>query len=240
MKGSHLVWMSMFSMLGLIKQLASVPRLSRTNNCEDNSLVYPYFSPPCSPTSFVFILMLCVAYPASSEDHQSQCEELEQGVSELRKLLQEATQQYGALERAKEQQAKVRLIMYTPVRRPWDSQGTASKGQAYYAHASTAPLRKPRNCRQRSCLLCTRQYGALERAKELQAKVRHTHTQQNGAIKSAKEQQASVRHTHAQQNGAIKSVKERQARVRHTHAQQNGAIKSAKEQQARVMQTRAL
>lgn len=35
-----------------------------------------------------------------------QCSELERGVSELRSLLQDASQQYGALEQAKEQQAK--------------------------------------------------------------------------------------------------------------------------------------
>lgn len=43
---------------------------------------------------------------ASSEDLKSQCEELERGVVELRSLLKEASEQYGALERGKAQQAK--------------------------------------------------------------------------------------------------------------------------------------
>ncbi|KAF2365896.1 Nucleoprotein TPR/MLP1 [Trinorchestia longiramus] len=49
---------------------------------------------------------LVTIYQTSSEDLKSQCEELERGVLELRSLLKEASEQYGALERAKEQQAK--------------------------------------------------------------------------------------------------------------------------------------
>ncbi|XP_018026947.1 nucleoprotein TPR isoform X2 [Hyalella azteca] len=45
-------------------------------------------------------------YQISSEDLKTQCDELERGVLELRSLLKEASEQYGALERAKESQAQ--------------------------------------------------------------------------------------------------------------------------------------
>ena len=52
---------------------------------------------------------LCLKFfflKASAEDLQRQNQELERGVSELRGLLEDASQQYGGLERAKEQQAR--------------------------------------------------------------------------------------------------------------------------------------